>query len=180
MVSRLRRVVIYDGVCHLCDHTVKFIIQRDLRDEFRFCALQSRAAEPFFAEFGLTRDDALKSIIFIEGESVYQRSDAAIRIAERLPFPWWTMRVFLYVPRFLRDAIYNVVGTNRYTIFGRSDDGCLAPSASNLRRFLDADEQKAKRASESKARRAAAAAATTTVSDTGSASALAQRSDKAE
>ncbi len=154
-----RRIVIYDGVCHLCDHTVKFIIQRDPEANFRFCALQSKTAEPFFAEFGLTRADALKSIIYIEGDRAFQRSDAAIRIAAHLPFPWWTMQVFLLVPTFIRDSVYNLIGGNRYTLFGRSDEGCLAPSAANLRRFLDADEQKGVRAAENKARRAAAAVA---------------------
>lgn len=116
--------------------------------------MQSRAAEPLFAEIGLTRADALKSIIFIEGDRFYQRSDAAIRIAQRLSWPFPVMGVFLAVPRLLRDAVYDCVGSNRYLLFGQSDT-CLSPTTATLSRFLDAAEYKETQAAEARARREA-------------------------
>jgi len=128
------------------------VIANDPTKSIKFCALQSRAAEPLFAEFGLTREEALTSIVFIEGDKHYQRSDAAIRIAQHLSWPFPAMGAFLLVPRILRDAVYGCVSVNRYRVFGQSD-ACLPPTASIMRRFLDADEYKEAQAAESRARR---------------------------
>ena len=137
-----------------CNGTVKFVIARDPQKQFKFCALQSRAAQPLFDEFGLTRSDALKSIILIQGDQFYQRSEAAIRIAQGLPWPYPAMGVFLGIPQFIRDAVYDLIGSNRYLLFGQSDE-CLAPTQATLSRFVDGDEYREKAAAEARARRLA-------------------------
>ena len=139
-----RYVLIYDGVCRLCDGVVRFILTRDKSAVFRFCALQSRAAEPLLSKAGLTRAEALKSFILLdsEGPRVLRRSDAAIAIAQALPSPWPILSaVASCVPSLLRNAVYDCVATRRYAIFGKTDeDECLAPTRHVLARFLDADE----------------------------------------
>jgi predicted DCC family thiol-disulfide oxidoreductase YuxK len=143
------RVVIYDGVCNLCDHTVKFLIKRDPGKLFRFCALQSEAAKPFLEAFGLDQEEALKSIVFLdrdsEGPVAYRKSAAAMAIASYLPVPWNLLVAGKVVPGFLRDGVYDCVASNRYKIWGKHDEEnevCLRPTPDILSRFLDADEIK--------------------------------------
>lgn len=140
-----RFTLIYDGVCRLCDGVVRFIYTRDVGGAlFRFCALQSRAAEPLLARAGVTREDALKSFVILdaEGDRVLRRSDAAIAIARALPAPWWALAIIGgCVPRVLRDIVYDCVAARRYSLFGKSAEGeCLFPSKTVLSRFLDRDE----------------------------------------
>ena len=138
-------ILVYDGVCRLCDGVVHFILKRDAGGaRFRFAALQSRAAEPLLARARISREDALSSFVLLEGGTALRKSDAALAIAAALPAPWPLVAATgRCVPRVLRDAIYGCVARNRYAIFGRTDEGgasCLAPTRAVLARFLDADE----------------------------------------
>lgn len=141
MAQAARFTLIYDGVCKLCDGVVAFIIKRDPGGAlFRFCALQSRAAEPLLAAAGVTRADALASFVLLDGARVLRRSDAALAIAAALPPPWPLLAAAGgCVPRAVRDAVYDLVARNRYALFGK-EDACLAPTRSVLARFIDADE----------------------------------------
>jgi len=145
-----RFIVIYDGVCRLCDGVVKFILARDVNGEhFRFCALQSAAAAPLLDRHGITQAEALKSFILLDLEEnqIMRRSDAALTIASSLPQPWKSMGFLgrLCIPRFVRDGLYDLIAKNRYSIFGKFEEGdeCLMPSKKILSRFLDADEIRA-------------------------------------
>lgn len=140
-----RFTLIYDGVCRLCDGVVRFIYTRDAGGAlFRFCALQSLAAEPLLARAGISREDALKSFVVLdaEGDRVLRRSDAALAIARVLPAPWWVLAAAGgCVPRLIRDSVYDCVAARRYSWFGKSAEGeCLLPSRAVLSRFLDRDE----------------------------------------
>ena len=179
--------LIFDGVCSLCDGVVKFVIARDPASQFRFAALQSKAAAPLLLRAGITQADALSSFVLIEADGrAYRRSDAALRIARLLPQPWRFLGdAGLLVPRVLRDFVYDLVARNRYALFGTrslhaesaagggeesADDDdesttCLAPTKSTLARFLDADEiveQARREAREKRERRKAATAAAAT------------------
>lgn len=162
------RVVLFDGVCTLCDGTVNFLIARDVNRSLRFCALQSAAAQPVLTACGLkpNSDDSLGSILFVElaagGEEappppggpstapspryvVYRKSTAILKIAAHLPGPLWpavASSALFCVPVLLRDAIYTCVATHRYRVFGKSED-CLRPTAAIRSRFLDAEELRA-------------------------------------
>ena len=129
-------LVFFDGVCNLCNGTVQFILDRDKGSAFRFAQLQSEAAAKVLNERGVTIDkEALDSVMLVEGDKVYQRSDAALRIARRLSFPWSLWYVFIIVPRFLRDAIYKLIARNRYRWFGKSET-CRVPTPELRARFL--------------------------------------------
>jgi predicted DCC family thiol-disulfide oxidoreductase YuxK len=137
-------IVLYDGVCNLCAGVVKFIIRRDPERLFRFCSLQSPVAAPFLRRHGISEGEALQSFVLIdyddEGKEVaLRRSSAALGIARRLPSPWSLLVVFECVPSCLRDGVYNAVARNRYTVFGKSEEGedCLMPSKDVRARFLD-------------------------------------------
>ena len=129
-------VVFFDGVCNLCNGTVQFILDRDKREAFRFAPLQSETAEKMLSGRVLAEDrDALDSVILVEGEKVYERSDAALRIARRLSGPWPVLYAFIIVPRFLRDFVYRFIARNRYRWFGRTEQ-CRVPTPELRARFL--------------------------------------------
>lgn len=127
-------VVLFDGVCNLCNASVNFVIDRDPAGRFRFAALQSEAAAPLLARAGLAPDH-LGSIVLVEEGRIYTRSTAALRIARRLSGAWPLLAVFLAVPRPLRDLAYDVIARHRYRWFGRAE-ACRVPTPELRTRFL--------------------------------------------
>ena len=126
-------IVLFDGVCNLCDASVRFIIARDRHDRFRFAALQSRTGRSVAAEFGISGD--LGTFFLIEGGRVYERSDAWLRILRHLDGPWPALNAFMIVPRPIRDWFYDFVGRNRYRWFGKKDY-CPTPDRGLQHKFL--------------------------------------------
>jgi predicted DCC family thiol-disulfide oxidoreductase YuxK len=131
-------IILFDGVCNLCSGTVRFIVRRDPLGHFRFAALQSAAAQRICRERGIAVPAATDpdSIIVIADGSALERSDAALAIAARLPFPWPILRVFRALPRPIRDALYRAVARNRYRLFGRMES-CMVPTPELRARFID-------------------------------------------
>lgn len=128
-------VVLFDGVCNLCNGAVQFLLRRDRQRRFRFAALQSATGRRLLRQHGVD-SDALASIVVIEGGRARVRSDAALLLARRLPWPWPLLAVFLVCPRPLRDTLYSLVARNRYRWFGRRDS-CMLPTPETADRFLD-------------------------------------------
>ena len=128
-------VVLFDGVCNLCNGFVQFVIPRDPDGYFRFAALNSETAARVLST---ARQDGplVDSIVLVEGGGVYVRSAAALRIARRLGFPWVLGYGLMIVPRPLRDAIYDLVARRRYGWFGRRET-CMVPGPDIRDRFLD-------------------------------------------
>lgn len=117
-------IILFDGTCAFCERSVRFIASRD-HGYFRFGASQNPAGRALLARRGTSRE-AAKSIILIEDDRIYLRSDAVLRIARRLPAPWKWAGVFLWVPRPVRDAVYRVVAAIRLRIAGTSN-ACEIP-----------------------------------------------------
>ena len=128
-------VLLFDGVCNLCNGAVAFVIRRDRRARFRFAPLQSPAADALLASHGVARDGLPDSFVLVEDGRVHLRSTAALRVARGLRFPWPLLAAFLLVPRCLRDPAYDLVARNRYRWFGRRDE-CMVPTAELQARFL--------------------------------------------
>ena len=128
-------VILFDGVCNLCDRWVHRVIRHDRAAQFRFAALQSPVGRRLMQEHGLDPDD-LGTMVLIDGDTAYQRSDAAVRIARRLGGGWRLLSLVGWLPRPLRDPFYNFVASNRYRWFGRKD-ACLVPSDELAERFLE-------------------------------------------
>lgn len=120
-----RGVILFDGECAFCEGAVIFIARRDPAAYFRFGASQSPQSAALLAHHSLTRETA-RSIVLIEGGHAYLRSTASLRIAARLTWPWSMARVFLWVPRPVRDAVYRVVAAVRVRLAGRSN-ACEIP-----------------------------------------------------
>src|SRR4051812_37453686 len=110
---QFRPVILFDGVCNLCNGLVQFVIARDRAARFQFAALQSGSAKRLLS--GLDRSAVLPdSIVLVDGGRVYTRSAAALRIAGGLPFPWSLARALIVLPRPLRDRVYDLVARNRH------------------------------------------------------------------
>lgn len=127
-------VVLFDGVCNLCNGFVQFIRKRDPKRTFRFASLQSDVGQALLAEMG--RRNELSTVVLIEKGRAYDRSTAALRIVRHLRFPWPIVCILWVLPQFLRDALYSWVGRNRYQWFGKSDT-CVIPSPADRALFLD-------------------------------------------
>lgn len=132
---RAAPVLLFDGVCNLCNGAVAFVIRRDARARFRFAPLQSPAADALLASLGVSRAGLPDSFVLVEDGRVHLRSTAALRVARGLRFPWPLLGVLLVVPRFLRDPLYDFVARNRYRWFGKRDE-CMVPTAELQARFL--------------------------------------------
>ena len=128
-------IILFDGVCNLCNSSINFIIDRDTERRFRFASLQSVEGEALLRQHGLIIKATLDSVILIENEKVYQKSAAALRIARHLGGAWPLLGIFWLVPSFLRDAVYNLIARNRYRWFGRQES-CRLPTPELKERFL--------------------------------------------
>jgi predicted DCC family thiol-disulfide oxidoreductase YuxK len=132
-------VLLYDGVCGFCNKSVQLILDHDRRGEMRFAALQSDYGQAVIERHTELRD--IDSVVFIEhapdGERVYVRSDAALKVAAYLGGFWKIFLVARVLPRGLRDYCYDLFARNRYKLFGKYDS-CMLPPPEVRSRFLDA------------------------------------------
>ena len=136
-----RPVILFDGVCNLCNSTVQWVIERDKEGRFDFASLQSDVARRELAKFIDAKDiDALPdSIVLLDSDGVHTRSTATLRILRELRSWFALLRLGVVLPRPIRDAVYDLVARNRYRWFGRRDV-CMTPTTDIAARFLDADE----------------------------------------
>ena len=127
-------VIFFDGVCNLCNAAVQFIIKHDEAAVFKLAALQSAAASRLLVNLP-SNETTADSILLLENGKLYTRSTAALRIAKHLNGRWKLLYILIYVPRFIRDAVYKLVAQNRYRIWGRQDS-CMVPAPELQQRFL--------------------------------------------
>ena len=134
MMKSDQPVVLFDGVCNLCNGAVNFIIDRDRQQQFYFASLQSEVGESLLEQHQLP-PEYLRSLVLVENNRVYTKSTAALRIARRLDGAWPLCYVFIVLPPVIRDYLYNIVARNRYRWFGKSES-CRYPTADERQRFL--------------------------------------------
>ena len=128
-------LILFDGVCNLCNGLVQFIIRRDAKGKFKFASLQSEVGRSLLKQFNID-PDLLHSIVVIDNGVAFQRSDAVLRIANYLGGRWKILAAFKILPKFFRDGCYNVVAANRYRIFGKQDS-CMIPTPELKDRFVE-------------------------------------------
>ncbi len=128
-------VIMFDGVCNLCNASVNFVIDRDSDRYFRYAPLQSDAGQRFLKKHGKSVSD-FDSVILDEGDRFFTQSTAALRIARKLDGAWPLLYGFIIIPPFLRNLVYNIIARNRYKWFGRKDE-CRIPTPELKSLFLD-------------------------------------------
>ena len=134
-VGSAEAVVFFDGVCNFCNGTVNFVIDRNHKGSLKFASLQSNYASEVLGTHNVDTSQ-LQSIIVLEGDRVFQKSRAALRIASKMDGLWPLLNFFLIIPPFIRDLVYDFIAKNRYKWFGQLD-ACRIPSPDMKERFLD-------------------------------------------
>jgi predicted DCC family thiol-disulfide oxidoreductase YuxK len=127
-------IILFDGVCNLCNGFVQFVIKRDHRNVFRFGPLQSESARQILMPLGSEHRE-LTSIVLLDDEDIATESDAVLKIARKLHGLWSLLYAFIIVPRIVRDTLYRIVSRHRYRIFGKMDS-CMIPTPELLDRFI--------------------------------------------
>jgi predicted DCC family thiol-disulfide oxidoreductase YuxK len=133
-VARSHPVLLFDGVCNLCNRWVQFVIERDPEAQFRFAPLQSTAAQRLLADCGY-EGETLDSVVLVEDGTYYTKSDAVIRTAYHLGGVYRLLEPGKIVPTRLRNAVYDFVAARRYGWFGKRDQ-CMMPEPDLRERFL--------------------------------------------
>jgi predicted DCC family thiol-disulfide oxidoreductase YuxK len=132
--SATRRIVLFDGVCNVCNAAVSFIIDRDPSGAFEFASLQSGVGRELAEQHGI--GPTIDTMALIEGDRAYTESTAALRVARRLRGPWPALYALVVVPRVVRDWLYRFFASHRYAWFGKTE-ACRVPTPDIRRRFLD-------------------------------------------
>ncbi|NUN99300.1 MAG: thiol-disulfide oxidoreductase DCC family protein [Saprospiraceae bacterium] len=128
-------ILLFDGVCNLCNASVQFILKRDRKGIFRFASLQSPTGQALLRFAGLPTDEINSTVLFENG-TPYLRSDAGLRVVRRLSGGWPLLYGLIAVPRPLRNRIYDWIAHNRYRWFGKQES-CLMPAPEWKSRFID-------------------------------------------
>lgn len=134
MKNKDQKIILFDGVCNLCNGAVTYIIKRDKKNVFKFAALQSEIGQQLISKFNIDTSK-VDSIILIDGEKHYTKSSAALHIAKQLSGAYPLLFGFMVVPKFIRNSVYDYIAKNRYKWFGKKES-CMIPTAELKSKFL--------------------------------------------
>lgn len=127
-------IVLFDGVCNLCNQAVDFIIRRDKNDDFKVGALQDPQVKDILKTYSIN-EDYLDSLVLIQGDQIFYKSEAALKIARKLGRGWQIFYIGILLPVSVRDNIYDWIGENRYKWFGKKET-CRLPSPEEREKFI--------------------------------------------
>lgn len=127
-------LILFDGVCNLCSGVVQFLIKHDPDAHFRFASLQSEFGKSQLRKFNF-EPDALHSVVVIQHDAAFQKSDAVLYIIRHLSYPWRFLTLLGWLPKRFRDAGYDLIARSRYKIFGRTEN-CMVPNANLRERYV--------------------------------------------
>ena len=127
-------IILFDGVCNLCNGAVNFVIKRDPGNVFKFTPLQEKQGVLLLKKHAIDAQK-LDSIVLVENKKVYTKSSAALRIARKMSNLWPLFFVLLIIPRFIRDGVYDFIAKNRYKWFGKKKQ-CMIPTPGLREKFL--------------------------------------------
>jgi predicted DCC family thiol-disulfide oxidoreductase YuxK len=130
-----KSLLLFDGVCNLCNSSVQFILLRDKKDRFRFASLQSDYGQNLLREHNLPTE-SFNSLVLVENGKVYKKSTAALRIARKLKGLWPLLFAFIIIPPFIRNFVYDIIAKNRYRWFGKKEE-CMLPRPEWKQKFLE-------------------------------------------
>jgi len=132
------KVILFDGVCKLCNAWSNFIIKHDRQRVFKLCSVQSKEGKQILLHFGLP-SESYETMLYVEGNQSFQKSEAFFQIMIQMDYPWKIVCIFKVIPKPLRDWMYDRIALNRYSLFGKYDY-CTLPSPDHEARFLDAEQ----------------------------------------
>ena len=129
------KVILFDVVCNLCNNSVKLIIKNDKSNIFKFAPLQGKYGIKIQNSYNINTTQ-INSIILVDGEKTFTKSSAALRIAKDLRAPFFMLYVFIIIPVFIRNFVYDLIAKNRYKWFGKMES-CMIPSNELKSKFFD-------------------------------------------
>ena len=130
-----KKIILFDGVCNLCNSAVQFVIQHDKKDVFRFVALQSDLGQEILKHIGINPINIDSIILYEPGIAYYYKSSAALQIAKNLDGIWHYGTIFRIIPTGISNQIYDYVAKNRYKWYGKKES-CMIPSSELESKFL--------------------------------------------
>lgn len=130
-----KKIIIFDGVCNLCDKSVQFIIKHDKNDVFRFVALQSDLGQQIINYIGINISKIDSIILYEPGISYYYKAEAALKIAKYLGGIYSFFGLFSIIPNSISNLVYDYIAKNRYKWYGKKDN-CMVPSPEMKAKFL--------------------------------------------
>lgn len=130
-----KKIILFDGVCNLCNSAINFVITHDTKDHFRFTSLQSSTGQYLLEKHQINPRDT-DSIVLISNGKAYVKSAAALHISRNLNNGLSLLYGFMIVPKFIRNAVYDYVAKNRYKWFGKKDS-CMIPTPALKAKFLN-------------------------------------------
>ena len=130
-----KSIILFDGVCNVCNGFVNFLIPRDEKDQFQFGSLQSQKVKELLNQYHYDADD-LSTVILIENNKLYPQSTAVLKIFRQMNGAWPLMYTFIIIPKPIRDFVYQLIARNRYTLFGRKDS-CMVPTPEWQAKFVE-------------------------------------------
>ncbi len=133
-MNKNHKIILFDGICNLCNASINFVIKRDKKDAFRFAALQSEIGQKYILEFNIDPNET-DSIILIDNDKCYVKSTAALYISKSLSGAYPLLFGFIIVPRFFRNWAYDFVAKNRYRWYGKKES-CMIPTEELKEKFL--------------------------------------------
>ncbi|MXN90674.1 DUF393 domain-containing protein [Flavobacterium sp. Sd200] len=131
-----KKIVLFDGVCNLCDSTVQFLIKRDKKDIFRFVPIQSALGQQIIKHIGIDTSKTDSIILYEPGQAYYYKAEAAIKIAKELGGVYSVLNIFSILPKSLNNLVYDYVARNRYKWYGKKD-ACMMPTPQMKAKFLE-------------------------------------------
>ena len=130
-----KKIILFDGVCNLCNSSVQYVIKHDTKDIFRFVALQSELGQKIINHIGISEKSIDSIILYEAGIAYYYKSAAALEIAKQLGDLYAFATIFKILPLSLRDSIYDYVAKNRYKWYGKQES-CMIPTSTLQSKFL--------------------------------------------
>ena len=136
-IPKHKQLILFDGICNLCNSSVLYVIKRDKKNIFLFAPLQSDAGKQIIQKFNIDTSQVDSIILYDpEKESIHHKSTAALKIASQLGFPTNVLAIFLVIPAFIRNWVYDFIAKNRYKWYGKKE-ACMIPTPELKSKFLD-------------------------------------------
>lgn len=135
-LNKRNKLILFDGVCNLCNNSVRYVIKHDKKNLFMFTALQSETGKIIIEEFNIDTKKTDSILLYTPEKGIDYKSTAALKIAFQLGFPQNLMGIFFIIPPFIRNWVYDYIAKNRYKWYGKKD-ACMIPTPELKSKFLE-------------------------------------------
>ncbi len=131
-----KQLILFDGICNLCNSSVQYVIKHDKKDIFMFTPLQSDIGKQIIKEFSIDTTKVDSILLYSKEKGLKSKSTAALQVSKQLGFPTNLLSIFLIIPAAIRNWVYDYVAKNRYKWYGKKDE-CMIPTPELKAKFLD-------------------------------------------